>query len=102
MIFIQLLLFPGKLVAVLGFGHCIAGLLYLKYISMPNRRAQHVEKEGFRMALQPLLLAERDRAYIKEVKKVRDAEVDLMSDVKDWEVGTWFGEKVYKTVPENQ
>lgn len=53
------------------------------------------------MALMPLLLAERDRGYIKEVKRVRDAEVDLMADVKDWEVGTWFGEKVYKTVPDN-
>jgi NADH dehydrogenase (ubiquinone) 1 alpha subcomplex subunit 13 len=45
-----------------------------------------------------MLLAERDRGYIKQLKLNRDAEEDLMKDVEGWEVGTWFGEPIYKTV----
>ena len=47
-------------------------------------------------------ITERDRAFIKEIKAHRDAEEELMADTEGWEVGTWFGQKVYKTVPENK
>ena len=54
------------------------------------------------MALAPLLQAERDRAYIKQVKANRDAEEELMADVEGWETGKWFGQPVYYTVPDNK
>ena len=47
-----------------------------------------------------MLMAERDRAYIKELKRRRDAEIDLMADVPGWECGTYYGIPVYKTVPD--
>ena len=50
----------------------------------------------------PLLLAERDRAYVKQVKKNRDAEEELMADVEGWETGTWFGQPVFHTVPDHK
>ena len=76
-------------------------LYYYHKYTRPAQHKQIVEHNGFRLALAPLLMAERDRAYIKEVKKIRDAEVELMADVEDWEVGTWWGQKVYKTVPDH-
>ncbi len=61
-----------------------------------------VENKTMRVALQPMLLAERDRAFIKHLKQNRDAEEDLMKDVEGWEVGTYFGEPVFKTIPDGQ
>ena len=50
------------------------------------------------LAITPLMLAERDREYLKQLRKNRDAEEKLMSDVEGWEVGTFYGHKVYKTL----
>ena len=52
----------------------------------------------FQLALEPLLAAERDRELCKASRLVRDAEEDLTKDVEGWEVGTWFGHKIFKTV----
>ena len=49
----------------------------------------------------PLMLAERDRHYIRACRNNRDAELDLMADVPEWECGTWYGQKVFKTVPDS-
>ena len=70
---------------------------YLVKYRLPQTLARHREAQDFRLALTPLLLAERDRGYIKQLKANRAAEEDLMKDVEGWEVGTWYGEKVYKT-----
>ena len=48
------------------------------------------------LALEPLMLAERDREYLKQLRRNRDAEEKLMADVEGWEVGTFYGHKVYK------
>ena len=39
---------------------------------------------------------------LQQCKKNRDAEIELMADVEGWEVGTWFGQKVYKCVPDDK
>ena len=31
----------------------------------------------------------------------RDAEIDIANDIDGWEVGTFFGTKVFKTVPDH-
>ena len=49
-----------------------------------------------------MLLAERDRGFIKTCKANRDAEADLMKDVPGWEVGTWYGEPIYKTMTDGR
>ena len=42
------------------------------------------------------MLAERDREFLKQLRRNRDAEEKLMADVEGWEVGTFYGHKVYK------
>ena len=74
-----------------------AMVAYLIHYRIPQTLARHREAQDFRLALTPMLLAERDRGFIKQIKANRDAEEDLMKDVEGWEVGTWYGEKVYKT-----
>merc|ERR1719312_2168131 len=61
---------------------------------------EKVELKSSDLALTPLLLAERDREYLKQCRRNRDAETELMKDVEGWEVGTWYGHPVYKTVGE--
>lgn len=50
-----------------------------------------------RHGILPLLLAERDREFLKQLSRNREEETLLMANVKDWEVGTWFGEQVFKS-----
>merc|ERR1712012_1260340 len=63
-------------------------LIYMKH-ALNQEKKLRVEERSVELALQPLLLAERDR------------EEDLFSDVPDWEVGTFYGTPVYKTVPDS-
>ena len=57
---------------------------------------QEVEMKSASLAITPLMLAERDREFLKQLRKNRDAEEKLMKDVEGWEVGTFYGHKVYK------
>ncbi|KAH7957196.1 hypothetical protein HPB52_015957 [Rhipicephalus sanguineus] len=36
--------------------------------------------------------------YLKQLKKNREEERELMKDVPGWEVGTYYGERLYKTI----
>ncbi|PAV90451.1 hypothetical protein WR25_14601 isoform B [Diploscapter pachys] len=49
-------------------------------------------------ALEPVLLAERDRNWLKLLRNLRDEEEKIMKDVPGWVVGTWYGEPVYLTL----
>lgn len=49
-------------------------------------RRQKIEMRSARIALHPLLLAERDREYLKQLRRNRDEEAKLMANVKGWEV----------------
>lgn len=60
-----------------------------------------VEMRSGKLALYPLLFAERDREYLKQVRRNRDEEADLMKNVAGWKVGTWYGEPVFKTLPKD-
>jgi NADH dehydrogenase (ubiquinone) 1 alpha subcomplex subunit 13 len=44
------------------------------------------------------LAAERDRELCKAARMTRDAEEEAMKNIEGWEVGTWFGHKVFKTI----
>merc|ERR1711874_591085 len=57
-----------------------------------------IEMRSATLAMTPLMLAERDREYLKQLRRNRDAEEKLMADVEGWEVGTFYGHKVYKTI----
>jgi NADH dehydrogenase (ubiquinone) 1 alpha subcomplex subunit 13 len=62
--------------------------------------AERVELRSAELALEPLMLAERDREFLKQCRRNRDYETELMKDVEGWEVGTWYGHKIYKTTGE--
>ncbi|GAB0092628.1 NADH dehydrogenase [Sergentomyia squamirostris] len=74
---------------------------YLYALNYYDVERDEVENRSARNAMMPLLRAERDREYLKQLRRNRDEEADLMSKVKGWEVGTWYGEPVFKTLPED-
>merc|ERR1711872_916712 len=61
-------------------------------------KQNEIEMHSATPALQPLLIAERDRAWLKQLSQNRDEEEKLMANVEGWEVGTYYGEPIYKTV----
>ena len=78
--------------------YCGATTYYWKNVIKAERANHFTELNGFRLALMPLISAERDRHFVRQVRENRDAEIDLMKDVDDWEVGSWFGIPVFKTI----
>lgn len=66
-------------------------------ITYQRLKREEIEMRSSKLALFPLLLAERDREYLKQVRRNRDEEAKLMKDVPGWKVGTWYGEPIYKT-----
>merc|ERR1712088_489481 len=63
---------------------------------------QRIEERAAQLALEPMMLAERDREYLKQLRRNRDCERDLMKDVEGWEVGTYFGQPLYKTLGDDE
>merc|ERR1712073_170163 len=61
-----------------------------------------IEERSAQLALEPMMLAERDREYLKQLRRNRDCERDLMADVEGWEVGTYFGQPLYKTLGDDE
>lgn len=55
-----------------------------------------------KISLLPLLFAERDREFLKQLRINRDEEAKLMKNVPGWEVGTWYGEPIFKTLPKDE
>lgn len=71
---------------------------YMLKNSFVRKKLIEIESNDGHNALQPLLLAERDRQYLKQLKKNREEERELMKDVPGWVVGTYYGEPLYKTI----
>ncbi|XP_068622587.1 NADH dehydrogenase [ubiquinone] 1 alpha subcomplex subunit 13 [Battus philenor] len=75
------------------------GSIYLYHLTAKRIKKHEIEMRSAKMAIYPMLLAERDREYLKQLRRNRDAEAELMKDVPGWEVGTYYGEPIYKLVP---
>ncbi|RWS09631.1 NADH dehydrogenase [ubiquinone] 1 alpha subcomplex subunit 13-like protein [Dinothrombium tinctorium] len=60
-----------------------------------------VEKFESLVAVEPFLYAEKDRGFLKELKALREYERDLMKDHPYWEVGTLYGDHVYRSLPKD-
>uniref|UniRef100_A0A5S6Q8X9 NADH dehydrogenase [ubiquinone] 1 alpha subcomplex subunit 13 n=1 Tax=Trichuris muris TaxID=70415 RepID=A0A5S6Q8X9_TRIMR len=54
------------------------------------------------IALQPFMVAERDRMWLNEVRHARDLENEVMRNVPGWTTGTWYGEPIYFTLPKDK
>ncbi|PSN29341.1 hypothetical protein C0J52_25560 [Blattella germanica] len=90
--------FKGSTI-ILGYLGMTAVASYIYYLQWKKIRQEDIEMRSGKLALYPMLLAERDRAFLKQLRRNRDEEAELMANVPGWEVGTWYGEPVYKTVP---
>ncbi|KAK2163434.1 hypothetical protein LSH36_79g02039 [Paralvinella palmiformis] len=75
-------------------GISVVGLT-LHYFSLQNRKKDELEMREGRIAIHPLILAERQRMFLKQLRKNRDEENELMKSVPGWETGTLWGEPVY-------
>ncbi|XP_031626579.1 NADH dehydrogenase [ubiquinone] 1 alpha subcomplex subunit 13 [Contarinia nasturtii] len=82
----------------LGFIGLSAGAMYMFYLTDRKMQREEIEMRSCRNVLLPIVMAERDREYLKQLRRNRDEEARLMADVPGWKVGTWFGEPIYKTV----
>lgn len=78
-----------------------AGSFFLYQINARQVERENIEMRSGRLALYPLLFAERDREFLKQLRRNRDEETKLMKDVPGWVVGTWYGEPVFKTFPKD-
>lgn len=93
-IFNTKLLFTGYLTVSVG-------ALYMYYLTNKKITREEIEMRSCRNVMMPILMAERDREYLKQIKRNRDDEAELMKNVPGWVVGTWYGEPVYRTVPKD-
>ncbi|ODN01726.1 NADH dehydrogenase [ubiquinone] 1 alpha subcomplex subunit 13 [Orchesella cincta] len=78
------------------------GAIYIWSYSAERMRKLRTEDRSARLALQPMLFAEKDRLYLKRMRSLRDEEEELMKGVPGWVVGTYWGEPIYHTRPENE
>lgn len=80
-----------------GFGVMIAS--WAGFIQQKRKtNYERIEMNCGRIALMPMLRAESDRAMLKQIKKNRDLEAEVMKNVKGWEVGMLKKEPIYHTV----
>lgn len=79
-----------------------AAAMYVYHLSAKEMTRDAIEMRSSRNVIFPVLLAERDREYLKQVRRNRDDEAELMKNVPGWKVGTWFGEPIYKTRPNDE
>lgn len=81
----------------IGYITLSAGATYIYYLTDKKITREEIEMRSCRNVLLPIVMAERDREYLKQIRRNRDEEAKLMANVPGWKVGTWFGEPVYKT-----
>uniref|UniRef100_A0A7R9CQT0 NADH dehydrogenase [ubiquinone] 1 alpha subcomplex subunit 13 n=1 Tax=Timema poppense TaxID=170557 RepID=A0A7R9CQT0_TIMPO len=55
--------------------------------------------EGIKIKFSSEFLASSLTRFLKQIRRNREEEAKLMANVPGWEVGTWYGEPIYKTLP---
>jgi len=75
-------------------GYTVIMYSWWKYFHKFYKRTEF-ETTECRIAAEPFLLAEGDRNMLKAMWINREEERELMKDVPNWIVGTWYGEKVF-------
>lgn len=80
-----------------GYFFISAGATYVYYLTDREIKREQIEMRSSRNVMFPILIAERDREYLKQLRRNRDEEDRIMKNVPGWKTGTWFGEPVFKT-----
>ena len=60
--------------------------MYIYYLNAKLVQREEIEMRSAQNAIFPLLIAERDREYLKQLRRNRDEEAKLMANVPGWEV----------------
>uniref|UniRef100_A0A0N4ZID4 NADH dehydrogenase [ubiquinone] 1 alpha subcomplex subunit 13 n=1 Tax=Parastrongyloides trichosuri TaxID=131310 RepID=A0A0N4ZID4_PARTI len=89
---------PGVISGIIA-GCTIFGA-YQTYMIRKHLVTEKFEDIDIQNALEPFLTAERDREWLRVLRKNRDLENEIMKDVPGWKTGTWYGEPVYFTLGE--
>lgn len=89
-----------SILLVLSIGVTLFGLNYI-HEWRKRYRVLKIEQAEHYIATVPFLYAEQERKYLINLHKIREAERELMKDHPGWEVGTLYGEKLYKTMPKD-
>jgi len=76
--------------------------LYVYYLNAKKIKREEIEMRSAQNVIFPILIAERDREFLKQLRRNRDEEAKLMANVPGWEVGTWYGEPIFKTLPKDK
>lgn len=84
-----------------GYVGITVGAHFIYFKTLKDITATKLEQKGASLALYPMLLAEKDREYLKQLRKNRDEERELMKNVEGWKVGTWYGEPIYRLAKED-
>jgi len=63
--------------------------------------AQTLDFGDHMIAVEPLVLAEKDRAFLRQLRHNRNIERNLMQKVRDWKVGTLWGKPIFNNLPNN-
>ncbi|XP_053630630.1 NADH dehydrogenase [ubiquinone] 1 alpha subcomplex subunit 13 [Cherax quadricarinatus] len=85
-----------------GYAVVTAVAAYVYSLTDKKIRRNKLEMLSGVLALEPMLLAERDRQFLKQMRRNRDEEEKLMANVEGWEVGKLYNEPIFKTVPEDR
>ncbi|EFN82941.1 NADH dehydrogenase [ubiquinone] 1 alpha subcomplex subunit 13 [Harpegnathos saltator] len=76
--------------------------MYSYYKTFIWIKRHEIEMRSAHLAIWPLLLAERDRAVLKQMRYNRETEAELMKNIEKWEVGTYYGEPIFFLDKEDQ
>ena len=60
--------------------------LYIYYLTAKKIRREEIEARSAENVIFPILIAERDREFLKQLQRNRAEESKLMANVKGWEV----------------
>lgn len=65
-----------------------------------QHRILKIEQSEHYVAVHPFMVAEQERKFLIHLRNLRDQERELMKDHPGWVVGTLYGERLFKTLPE--
>lgn len=89
----------GIWIVILG-AMTLNGGLVLKDFRKKLRIFRMEQLEHF-IAVQPFMYAEQERKFLRHLRNSREDERELMKDHPGWQVGTLYGERIFKTLPKD-
>lgn len=87
------------MIAAIMLGLTINGFYLIRKFKLQLRILKIEQMEHY-IASHPFMVAEQERKFLLHLRELRDQERELMKDHPGWIVGTLYGERLFKTLPE--